>query len=201
MKTKQKFLSLIMIIVSCTTVFAQDDPLQSALLGFKGGANFATISSRNLEDPSFRSDFYVGLAIEAMLTDKFGFQVEAIYSRQGLKINQQLSKRKEIVRLDYIQIPILAKAYIIEGFNIQGGLQFGFKVDESSPVTFPLENGVDFNIDTIRSFDFQLTSGIEYKFKNGFFMQARYSYGFSEIVDDSEAHNSVFSTGIGFMFY
>jgi len=62
-------------------------------------------------------------------------------------------------------------------------------------------NDVDLESDTIRDFDFQLVSWIEYKFKNGFFIQARYSYGLSEIINDLEVYSSVLSVGIRFMIY
>jgi len=58
-------------------------------------------------------------------------------------------------------------------------------------------SGQGFDLDDI---DFQLTGGAEYKFENGFFLQARYSYGLSEVVEDTDIHNSVFSAGLGFMF-
>lgn len=200
MKIRQKLLSLIMTISLFTTALAQDDPLQSALLGFKGGVNFATVSTENLDNPDFRTDFYVGLAVEAMLTEKFGFQIETLYSRQGFELEETPTTEKIVGKIDYIQIPILAKAYLLEGFNIQGGIQLGFKINGEVDDSL-LANDVNLESDAIRDFDFQLASGVEYKFKNGFFVQARYSYGLSEIIDNSEIHNSLLSTGIGFMFY
>ncbi|TSE09187.1 PorT family protein [Aquimarina algiphila] len=196
---RQKFLSLTVVIFLCATGFTQDDPLQSALLGFKGGLNFATVSTENLDSPDFRTDFYVGLAAEAMLTEKFGLQIETLYSRQGFEIRHQF-REKRTVKINYIQVPILVKAYLLEGLNIQGGIQLGFKLNGEIDDSL-LVNDMDLESDAIKSFDFQLASGIEYKFKNGFFMQVRYSYGLSEIINDSEIHNSVLSAGIGFMFY
>ncbi|WP_299216236.1 porin family protein [uncultured Aquimarina sp.] len=197
---KQTPLFLIITILLFSTACAQDYPLQSALMGVKGGANFSTVYSENIDDLDFRTDFYAGLAVEAMLTDKFGFQVEAFYSRQGFKSNESLQTEKIAVKIDYIQFPILAKAYLLEGLNIQGGIQLGFKIDEEVNNRL-LANDVDPELDAIRNFDFQLASGIEYKFKNGFFIQARYSYGLSEIIDDLEVYSSVLSVGVGFMIY
>ncbi len=135
-----------------------------------------------------------------MLTDKFGFQVEAFYSRQGFTSNELLQTEKIAVKIDYIQFSILAKAYLLKGLNIQGEIQLGFKTDEEVNNSLSI-NDVDLESDTIRDFDFQLVSGIEYKFKNGFFIQARYSYGLSEIINDLEVYSSVLSVGIGFMLY
>ncbi len=196
---KQISLFLLVNILLPSGTLSQDYPLQSALLGIKGGVNFSTANAENIDNLDFRTDFYVGLAVEALITEKFGFQVETFYSRQGFEYEELINVGKGIVKIDYIQVPILAKAYLIEGFNIQGGLQLGFKVNED--VDIPLESNISLDPNTIRDFDFQLASGIEYKFKNGFFVQARYSYGLSEIIDNSEIHNSLLSTGIGFMFY
>ncbi|PKV50201.1 outer membrane protein with beta-barrel domain [Aquimarina sp. MAR_2010_214] len=197
---KQILLPLIATILFCINSFAQDRPLQSALLGFKGGVNFATVSAKNIDNPEFIIDFYVGFAIEAMLTEKFGFQIETVYSRQGFEFEQSPTTKQGVLKIGYIQVPVLAKAYLFEGFNIQGGLQLGFKVHEKASIDL-VRSQLDLNTNTSNRFDFQLVSGIEYKFKNGFFIQARYSYGFSEIIDDSEIHNSVLSAGVGFMFY
>ena len=64
----------------------------------------------------------------------------------------------------------------------------------------PGEDSGDFDSDSINSFDFQGTAGVEYKFPSGFFIQGRYSYGFSEMIEDVDVHNSVWSAGLGFMF-
>ena len=52
----------------------------------------------------------------------------------------------------------------------------------------------------IEHIDFGAAVGAGYKFDNGFFLDARYNRGFSELYEGSDARNSVINLGIGFMF-
>ncbi|PKV50202.1 opacity protein-like surface antigen [Aquimarina sp. MAR_2010_214] len=194
---KKTILFFSIILCSATTI-AQDSDKQIQL-GVRGGVNFTTITGDDFESPKSRTSFYAGLVAESFISDRFSLQGEAFYSGQGFDIEETLLTPKAEFQIDYIQVPILAKIYLIEGLNIHAGPQFGFKINEEVD-TDPTGDGGDFNTDQIKDFDFQLAAGAEFKLTNGFFIQARYTYGFSEIVEDTDAHNSVFSTGIGFMF-
>jgi len=129
-------------------------------------------------------------------------QGEVFYSGQGFERNIPLTANETINytnKADYIQVPLLAKFYIVEGLSIAAGPQFGFKVNEkveynSSAVVGSIET------DNLKTFDFQGTGGLEYKFGNGLLIQGRYSYGFSDLVKDNNIHTSVFTAGLGYMF-
>ena len=135
------------------------------------------------------------MVAEAPLSERFSVQPEVFYSGQGFDLDDIDAE----FQVDYIQVPLLAKVYLAEGFNLHAGPQVGFKVNEELDFQ-PTEDAGDFDTDQINDIDFQLTGGAEYKFENGFFLQARYSYGLSEVVEDTDIHNSVFSAGLGFMF-
>jgi hypothetical protein len=57
---------------------------------------------------------------------KFAVQPELIYSVQG--INSKSYYRNTDIRLNYLNIPVIAKTYIGSRFNIQFGPQVGFLV-------------------------------------------------------------------------
>jgi hypothetical protein len=167
--------------------------------GARGGANFATVAGDDYESPDSRTSFYAGLVAEAPLSDRLSLQPEVFYSGQGFDITDEENAVDAEFQVDYIQVPVLLKVYLVDGINIHAGPQFGFKINEE--VDFdPNEDEGDFDTDSIKDFDFQLASGVEYKFPGGFFIQGRYTYGFSEMIEDSDVHNSVFSAGIGVMF-
>ncbi|GAA4271960.1 porin family protein [Aquimarina gracilis] len=192
-----KITIIILFIINTVNLFSQDYdyPLSSSRFGIKAGVNFAGVLSENFENTDFRTGFNIGLTVEGMITEKFGFQIEGFYSQQGFELDQSVGNRLS-VKIDYIQLPILAKAYFFKGFNMQAGIQMGFKVHENIDANF-----ADFATEEMYNFDFQLIFGLEYIFKNGFFIQVRYSYGLSEIIDGSEISSSVLSTGVGFMLY
>ncbi|MEH6679943.1 MAG: porin family protein [Sediminicola sp.] len=168
-------------------------------LGARGGANFATVAGDDYDSPDSRTSFYAGLVAEAPLSDRFSLQPEVFYSGQGFDINDNPDGPDAEFQMDYIQVPVLLKVYLIDGLNIHAGPQFGFKVNEELDFD-PNDDAGDFDSDAIKDFDFQLASGVEYKFPGGFFIQGRYAYGFSELIEDSDVHTSVFSAGVGFMF-
>ncbi|WP_417444741.1 porin family protein [Joostella sp.] len=164
-------------------------------LGARGGVNFSSVTGDDIDSPDNRTSFYAGLVAEAPISERVSIQPEVFYSGQGFDVDDQDTE----FQVDYIQVPLLAKIYLAEGFNLHAGPQVGFKVNEELDFE-PTEDAGDFDTDEINDIDFQLTGGAEYKFENGFFLQARYSYGLSEVVEDTDIHNSVFSAGLGFMF-
>jgi opacity protein-like surface antigen len=193
----KKSAMLLAALLTGTIGFAQSPA--TVQLGARGGANFATVTSDDIDSPDSRTSFYVGLVAEAPLSEHISLQPEVFYSGQGFDITDEEDTPDAQFQVDYIQVPVLLKFYLADGLNIQAGPQFGFKVNEELDFD-PNEDGGDFDSDQIRGFDFQTTAGLEYKFSGGFFIQGRYSYGFSEIIEDTDVHNSVFSAGIGFMF-
>ncbi|WP_425547606.1 porin family protein [Aquimarina gracilis] len=200
-----KKITVALVFTFCVTLAqAQQDTDNKVQFGARAGVNFSTITGDDFEDPNSRTSFYAGLVAESFISEKFALQGEIFYSGQGFDIEETtfagvtVSPAVEF-QVDYIQVPLLAKIYLIEGLNIHAGPQFGFKINEEVD-TDPTGDGGDFDTDRIKDFDFQLAAGAEFKLTSGFFIQARYNYGFSEVVEDSDAHNATFSAGIGFMF-
>ncbi len=188
----------------CGVVLFAQDAESKFQLGARGGVNFSTITGDGFEDPKSRTSFYAGLVAETFIAEKFALQGEVFYSGQGFDIEEisfagiPLTPEAEF-QIDYIQVPLLAKIYLIEGLNIHAGPQFGFKINEEVDID-PTGDGGDFDTNRIKDFDFQLAAGAEFKLTSGFFIQARYTYGFSEIIEGTDVRNSVFSAGVGFMF-
>lgn len=171
-------------------------------LGVRGGVNFANIASNeDIGSYDSRTNFYAGLVAELPLQERFSLQGEVFYSGQGFEQKMELMNQeyKYKYKADYIQVPLLAKFYIVEGLSVSAGPQFGFKVNEKislSDSSSSLENDAS----SLKTFDFQGTGGLEYKFDNGLAIQGRYTYGFSDLVKDNNIHTSVFSVGLGYMF-
>ncbi len=196
----KKKIILLFLIINSFSVIAQDyDYLfSSSRVGAKAGINFTNLvsSSEEFDNTEAITGFYIGLAFEGMVNEKFGINVEAIYTQNGFELKENGNNQKSTIKIQYIQLPIITKAYLSKSFNVQLGLQMGFRINDKIKEEFLS----DLNIRPINNFDFQLISGLEYLLKTGFFIQARYSYGLSEIIESSDAHSSIFSTGIGFMF-
>lgn len=166
--------------------------------GLKAGVNFASLSGDDFENAESRTGFHAGGLVEIPFTDRFSVQPEIMYSQQGAKGDNFFGEGT--LKLDYIQIPVLAKIYLADGFNLQIGPQVGFRMSEN----FELDSGdseVDGDLEIEdNDIDFSLAGGLGYKFDNGFFIQARYNYALTEAFPDSDAKNSVIQAGVGYLF-
>ncbi len=177
--------------------------------GAKAGVNFAKLTGDDLEDADGRTGFHVGGLVEIPISEKFSVQPELVYSQQGLQYKDTFEgfTYEQKWKLDYINIPVMAKFYVADGFAIEFGPQFGFIMNAKSESSVG-DNSQEFDIkDDVAGFDFSAGAGVSYKLPNGLFFQGRYMFGLSN-VDKSEEEegfddnltNSVLSFSIGFMF-
>lgn len=198
---KKSILFLAAMVFSTTFVAAQE----FVYFGVKGGVNISTVTGDDFDSPEERTSFNVGLLAEIPLTQRFSLQPEVYYSGQGFdaaEIDQDnVFDTDENVefQLDYINVPILAKFYLVDGLSLQAGPSFNFKVNEEIDYQ-PTNNAGDRDFDEVKDFEFGGAVGVEYKFNNGFLIQARYNHGFTELAENTDAYNSVFQAGVGFMF-
>ena len=171
--------------------------------GVKGGVNFATVTGDDFESPDSRTSFHVGLVGEMPLADIFSIQVEALYSGQGFKSDIDgglFGGDGEIeYQLDYINVPVLAKVYVIEGLSLEAGPQFSFLVNEEIDIDADSDDG-DWPTDEAEDFEFGVAAGLTFQTDMGLFASGRYNMGLTDIVKDSDIRNSVFQISLGYKF-
>jgi len=168
--------------------------------GVKGGVNFATVTGSDIDTPDSRTSFHVGVVAEFPLADIFSIQAEALYSGQGFDFDfAGPDGDKAEFQLDYINVPVLAKVYVVKGLSIEAGPQFSFLVNEEVDLN-PNSNDGDFNLDEAETFEFGIAAGLTFQTDMGLFATGRYNVGLTEIYKDVDAKNSVFQLGIGYKF-
>jgi hypothetical protein len=185
-------------------VQAQDE----VSFGAKGGVNFATVGGDDFDDPDARTSFHFGGFVEVPITEKFSIQPEVYYSGQGYDIQSVNNGDDVEFQLDYINVPVLAKYYFVDGFYGEVGPQIGFNVNSEIDSNPDGDSGdIDFNNDAINTVDFAVVGGLGYKLNNGLFFNARYNLGLSDVFSsedlggfDLDARNRVFMIGAGFSF-
>lgn len=205
----KKFIFFTVLSIFCFIVNAQDNQSNSSDINFglKGGLNFTMIAGDDTEEFDGRMAFHAGVVAEFQISEKFSFQPELLYSSQGDKMT---SEGMDVdFKLDYLNIPLLAKYYVAEGFSLEAGPQFGFLL--SSKVE---AGGVSIDIkDMMKGIDFGVDFGVGYKLENGLNFAARYNLGLSNIVendgailgetissDNTKNHNEVFQLSVGYFF-
>lgn len=187
---------------------------QDIRFGAKAGVNFASIGGDETDGVDGLTAFHIGGLAEIMITEQFGVQPEILYSAQGAKSEESFdgvtitSKTK----LDYLNIPIMAKYYVTEGLALEAGPQVGFLVSanaedevEGDTGDFDFETGdVDIS-DFTSGIDFGVGVGASYRLDMGVFFGARYNLGLSNIndfegSDDFKNQNNVIQISVGYLF-
>ena len=194
---------------------------QEVEFGIKGGINLATITGDDTDDLDGRTSFHFGVVAEIAISDKFSVQPELLYSSQGATSEDSYSeegfnvKEEVTVKLDYINLPIIAKYYVADGFSIEAGPQIGFLMNSELEIDLTASGegfSEDFSEtedlkDYVKGIDFGLNFGLGYKMESGLNFSARYNLGLSDGNDDPEffesdsaLKNNVIQISVGYFF-
>ena len=181
---------------------------QQVKFGPKAGVNLANLSG--MDDTDMKIGFHVGAVAEIKFNDKFSLQPELLYSAQGTKIDMSMDipmigklEFESKTNLDYINIPIMAKYYFVEGFSVEVGPQVSFLIKAEEKAKSDGESETLDIKDGLNSIDFGLGFGLAYDLPQGLFINARYNLGLTDIVKDNNGDavkNSVIQVGVGFKF-
>lgn len=189
----------VLFLAGIITLQAQADS-DMVQWGVKAGANFSSVTGDDINSSDGRTGFHAGLLAEVPFSKRFSIQPELNYSQQGFKIAESgLGKAK--YNLDYIQVPVFAKFFLIKGLNLQAAPQIGFNINEEFDYDTDYGSGIiDTDDSEINEIDFSLLAGLEYKFDLGVFINTRYQYGLTKLQENFDAQNSVFQVGVGYLF-
>lgn len=187
---------------------------QDVKFGVKAGLNIADWGG-DAEDTNVRAGFNAGVVAEIKYGN-FAVQPEVLYSQQGseLEVNYFTGTTLDgsvnyTTKLNYINVPVALKYYIVEGLSLQAGPQIGFLInaEEKSEITADGEsetNEVDAK-NNYEKIDFSVFGGVGYDLPMGVFFQVRYIAGLSNINKDPETanielSNNVLSFSVGYKF-
>lgn len=199
---KKITLTLLGLVAFSTSALAQ----QEVKFGPKAGVNFANINGKVTEEGETfefnkgQTGFHVGAFAEIKFNDKFAIQPELLYSVQGGKYEDSGSgpgfsyDSETKFNLHYINVPIMAKYYVIPSVAIEAGPYVGFNIKSEmksegsstiAGVTTNEDETYDFKKGT-NSVDFGLGAGASFNMDNGFFVGARYNLGLAKISKDAK---------------
>ena len=209
---KKIMLTALVAVITMVSVNAQN-------FGVKAGVNLASITGDETDGIDSRTAFHIGVVAEFEISDKFSFQPELVYSSQGAKysISESGYSYESTSKLDYLNLPLMAKYYVAEGFSIEAGPQVGIllsaKDEWEGSFGGLAESGTDDIKDEVSSIDFGLNLGLGYKMESGLNFAARYNLGLSNIWDipsdidpefgiggDSKNQNNVIQISVGYFF-
>jgi hypothetical protein len=208
---KKLLLCAMLVSSAYTGLYAQD-----LSYGIKGGfniSNFLTNDDSNKDDYDSTGGFNAGIFVEIPLTENFSIQPELSYSAQGTQFIEYITEdmgtdfRKYKLSFNYLNIPILAKYYVIEGLSLQAGPQLGVFLSAKEKVETDFGDG-QIGVDRsalAESADFSFNFGLGYEFGDHFLIDARYNMGLTNVLEsndevEEELRNTVFQFSVGYKF-
>ncbi|SEW12410.1 Opacity protein [Chryseobacterium wanjuense] len=194
--------------------------------GLKGGFALSKLTSNEDLDAfegvngglKSKAGFYVGALVEHKFNNKFAVQGEVQYANLGGKAEVSMSgiTVTENFNLNRIVIPVSARYYATPDLAVYAGpfvsIKTGTKVniDVSGGMADPqllneAENFLEESFDNgLKSAEFGLFLGADYNVYKGLFVDARYSFGLSNMIKDPVADEKMkmnfFQIGIGYKF-
>lgn len=189
----KKIIFMAAMLLSSVATFAQHE-VGSITIQPKIGMNIADLTKE--DDSDVRIGLAVGAEAEYQATDMFSVSAGLLYSMQGCKGSD--SGVKATIKLDYINIPILANVYVTKGLAVKLGIQPGFNINAKAKAE---ANGVsaEADIDDVKTLDFSIPVGVSYEYQN-FVLDARYNWGLTKVAKDIDDKNSVFQITLGYKF-
>ena len=192
-----KKLLFVAIIASLTLVSCSST---APSIGAKAGVNFSDITGDDVDSFNGLTSFHFGAVVEIPVSDGFSFQPELLYSAQGSDYEEESFSGS--VKADYLNVPLMAKFYVGEGFSVEAGPQVGLLMSAKDEY----DGGDDDIKDFLKSTDFGVNIGLGYKLESGLNFGARYNLGFSNVNDSddldggSEYKNGVIQVSVGYFF-
>lgn len=188
--------------------------MESIEVGARAGYNYSSLRGDTAKDldTKGRSGYHAGLFVEVPISERFSIQPEVVYSTQGAKWEGATGDVE--LKTQNINVPVLAKIYVADGFNVQVGPQVGFNTGADWDYDGKLIHLTDkIDDDALSSVNFGAVVGAGYKMAEGLTIDARYNFGLTNIFDednksltelnisdDNDFKNGVFSVGLGYSF-
>jgi outer membrane protein W len=190
---------------------------KSIKFGVKGGLNVTTLSG-DIEEAEAKIGGHVGGFAE-FRCNKFAIQPELLLSMQGAESNYTnyfggdfYSSRYE-ANLLYLNVPVMAKYYILPKLSAEFGPQIGILLDAETKYSETINGDVQYSENEnvrsdIKTIDVGLNLGASYNFNDHIGVGVRYTMGLTNIDDSKPApfepkadvKNQVFTASFAYRF-
>jgi hypothetical protein len=178
--------------------------------GIKGGLDLSNITKT--DDPNFNTDyktgFNAGLTIEVPILSPLSIAPEILYAQKGYKAHTTLGDYTQTT--NFIDIPILAKIKLAEGFNVVIGPQVSFLMSTnntfSNGFSTTVQKQYDDDADNFRKSLIAGVAGISLDLGKSTDLHFRYALDLQKNNENGTSQtpqyrNQVFQVGIGFKMY
>ena len=204
-KRMKKTILVATALLLCVSSKAQN-AVGSWSLQPKAGINVATMT--NDDDAKIRVGLVAGAELEYHASPLLSISAGALYSQQGAKA--KVEGIDGTIKMDYVNVPILANFHVAQGLAVKVGIQPGFLINDKVEVS---ANGVSAEVELkesyralgvdadIPSVDFAIPLGVSYEYSH-VVLDARYNFSLTNaisVLGESTKH-SVFQITLGYKF-
>jgi hypothetical protein len=199
----KKFLMIVSLALASISGFAQNE-VGSLTVTPKIGLSAANMTT--FEKSDYRVGFTAGAELGYQVIPDFTVSVAAMYSQQGTKAHTEWSDGT--IKLDYINLPIMANYYWDHGITLKVGLQPSININAKGTI-----NGQKGECDLdgapideygnkilLRPVMVSLPVGISYETKSNFVFDLRYNIGITDAIrfNTKRSTNFVFQLTVGY---
>lgn len=173
--------------------------------GPKFGVDYTHYWGKNVEHGGL-FNYQAGLFMEYRFTDQFAIAPEVVFAAQGGKYDTNILgvEFKETDHVNYINVPVMMKFYVIPDLSIDFGPQVGFNVYSKNTTEAKVGNEDGKKTTDMKDFtnsvDFGLGLGLTYNIARDVFIQGRYTMGLTKVFDGQDAKNGNAQIAIGYRF-
>ena len=237
---KKKIITIVMLLLSTVGAVAQgteESPVGKFSVIPRIGVVLSNWSNNKVyiaEDNSdaikskYQAGFLGGVDVEYRATEQVGVSLGAYYAKQGFKWPSMQTESKkdgqtvlsgtnnQHVDLNYIQVPLLVKAYVTRQFCMMVGVQAGFLCGdgkykgEASEVIIDKDGNSTYNEKEpfnvpwpAKKVDISIPIGVSYEYQN-VILDARYNLGLSKVDKvanmPSQSKTNAFTFSVGYRF-
>lgn len=188
---------LILLAVTILMVCTAKAQFSDFTYGVKGGLNVTNLSKIDVDN---KISYHVGAFAEWSISERFSIQPELVYSRQGCQVYDDKDNYIK-TRVNYLNLPILAKFYVMEGLSIELGPQVGYVIGEKAKVKEAGKSSIN-DLKHVKPFDLSVAAGVAYSMDN-IILSARYNFGFTDVFEkdkmgNTNNQNRVFQLSVGY---
>ena len=205
---KKITIALVCMLLTAGAAMAQ----KKFTFGPKIGVDYTHFWGKYLDDYKGAINYQAGVFIEYRFSNKFAIAPEVVFAAQGGKYDYDIYDEHGIVigpnegthsyNVNYINVPVMLKYYIIPSLSIDLGPQLGINVYSKATDKEPNEFncGTTDIKDETKAIDFGVGLGMTYNITNDVFVQGRYTLGLTSVFEWGENKNGNAQIAIGYRF-
>ena len=198
--------------MTAAVVSTQKTPEEYGELGDYGDLQFLVASNTDIKE---KIGLVAGAEAEYQVSRRLGLSAGVLYSMQGARYNDfhgsNIAVTDAKVRLEYINIPIMANFYVVKGLALKAGLQPAFCVKNEVKGNVTAHADLGWNVlkkgvikPDFKTFDLSVPVGVSYEYNN-FVIGAMYNIGLTNVFSGDwdggkkpSTHNSVWQLTLGY---